>query len=225
LHLAPGLLLLVLMGARHLLLSIPLAAVAFAEAACGGASGSGLFGLGADGGSPDGSPSGDAGARDVSADSPPWPSGCPRVQPTEGAACPKNALRCSFGDSPIPECRSAFYCNGTRWLRSDTFGSCPSTAGCPGAPQSDLQCTKPGEVCPYSDGTLCRCGTDVCSGGTSTWHCTSPSTRPVGCPAIIPNEGEPCTLVNTRCDYEPAVTAVCDDGAWSWLPPGCPGGN
>src|SRR4051794_20055923 len=71
--------------------------------ATGGMGGSGVGGAGGAGGTNAG------------------PTGCPASEPMNGAACAKQDLHCSYGESPFPMCRHRYRCDMGKWAQSGGF--------------------------------------------------------------------------------------------------------
>jgi hypothetical protein len=152
------------------------------------------------------------------------PSGCPASAPA-GQPCTTPDLRCTYGDSVRPECRNEWICNGGTWVTTKALclaappGECTTTV-----PTDGTVCTTDGTVCDYPDGTLClcnACSTGPCAAPPPKWECTPPPTGP-GCPAIVPNDGSPCSAPEgTQCTYgipcgPSGAIATCTNGAWLW---------
>jgi hypothetical protein len=72
--------------------------------------------------------------------------------------------------------------------------SYPST---PPIEEQQRACDAPG-VCPYPDGTACRC--EACAGGWC-WSC-SVAELPFGCPRLPPKTGESCPWTGVLCPYD-----------------------
>jgi hypothetical protein len=77
-----------------------------------------------------------------------------------------------------------------------------------------------GEGCTYGN-SFCYCG---CGGGPCglpfQWQCADPPTTP-GCPAIVPNDGTPCSSQGLQCTYGNVCTSAgalvnCINGLWTW---------
>jgi hypothetical protein len=150
-------------------------------------------------------------------------SSCPGSEPTEGASCAgaPAELRCTYGASVRPECRSVWLCTAGSW--TTTHSACAPTGNDCGTtePAPQTVCTTMGDLCVYGD-SICYCG---CGGGPACispidWKCADPPTTP-GCPAVVPNDGTPCTADGVQCTYGTTCTPSgaqlsCTGGRWFW---------
>ena len=150
-------------------------------------------------------------------------AGCPAAPPAIGSGCGARALDCSFGDSPLPECRRQFSCVRGQWTNGPRYGTCRQSAACPQAqPAQTSACAgrDAGNRCAFPSGALCTCTAEVCGGSGCThlpapqWFCTQVA---AGCPRKVPNAGAVCDAGPQNCEYEYCgVTATCRDGIWVW---------
>ncbi len=151
---------------------------------------------------------------------------CPSTAPAVGAACDPQALVCTFGASPFPECRDQRVCFAGKWSDGVAPGTCretPVSVCPPSVPSGNPACESEelGARCAYDPGTLCTCVSELCGGTGCTqlpspqWYCQSVS---AGCPPLAPNAGTVCDGTHPTCEYEYCgLTARCVDGAWIWL--------
>jgi hypothetical protein len=201
-----------------------LAALLFTAAAgaCGGSVETGAGGSGATGSTTGNGTSGTSGTGGGS------PSGCPVEAPTAAAACEKEALLCTYGEEPRPECRTSAICSGGTWIVNPPLCAQPPPGICPPAvPPNNEVCPSDGVVCTYADGTICGCTTCVagpCMPPPPIWSCGPP---PAGCPTIAPNAGTACAEEGQSCTYGnpcglSGVVAFCTQGSWIWEIVPCP---
>ena len=150
-------------------------------------------------------------------------AGCPAAPPIVGSACGPRGAECSFGDSPLPECRQQFSCVRGQWTKGVSYGTCKQPASCPSAQPAHASAgtsREAGNRCAYPSGALCKCVTELCGGSGCTplpapqWFCTQVA---AGCPRKVPNVGTACGTSAQTCEYEYCgVTAICRDGVWGW---------
>lgn len=161
-------------------------------------------------------------------------TGCPASAPAEGSSCPKPDLRCSFGDSVTADCRDVYACTTRGWYKP------PSQ--CDGTPDACAADQPIGQDCSGSHGMAClQNGTSLClcsecpegdgAGAPchetpAMWSCARPPNAP--CPAVIPNDGTPCSAEGASCTYGfPCVRsggkAACQSGVWTWQSIYCQG--
>jgi hypothetical protein len=163
-------------------------------------------------------------------------SPCPATAPKSGDAC-TSMVTCTYGDSPVGDCRQRFFCNGSTFQDQTTGTICPppGQAGCPAtSPTNGASCGGPSDpeiTCGYPDATVCTCA--ACVGGPAclpsnpkSWHCAGAPAAP--CPASLPNAGSACSLPSgTMCTYGFACggggqATQCTAGAWQWIYLPCP---
>ncbi len=147
--------------------------------------------------------------------------GCPTSRPNAGSSCAgvTDQLQCTYGDTVRPDCRVEIFCDGGSWQEAGT--TCLQAADCGTVePAAHAVCETMGDTCTYGD-TICYCG---CGGGLcavpTQWQCSGPPTTP-GCPAIVPNDGSPCSSDGTQCTYgtpctPSGVAVACTGGNWVW---------
>lgn len=159
---------------------------------------------------------------------------CDIEEPTLGATCTSQGLRCGFGSSVRPDCRRNYLCQGT-WQRSEIFpletlcvappaGQCPDSA-----PVDDTPCgTTSSHPCEFETG-LCFCpGADecfstrgLCPHGERRWSCPRPPAD-LDCPLRVPNEGDGCDAQGVECRYDAdgcgpiARSMFCRNGQWEY---------
>jgi hypothetical protein len=172
-------------------------------------------GLG-DSGAPNDSGPADSATPDGTGPSVAHPS-CPAAAPPQGAPCSASDLRCTWGDDARFGCRTEAQCTSAAW--QVTQPACPSPEpACPATPPSPPDAGEPsctgaqlGLTCVY-DATAYTCA--PCSGSLchaqNLWQT---KTLAPGCPATLPNLGEPCTAAGTACNYN----ACADDQPVSWV--------
>jgi hypothetical protein len=188
-------------------------AAVVAVAACGGS----VVSEGATGGSGAGTTGTGAGTSGTGAGTSSGP--CPPSAPTTNScAGVPNGFRCTYGDSVRPDCRVEWSCLGGQWLTQN--GSCGQGPCAGSEPATGTVCTNMGDVCVYGD-SICECG---CGGGFCgmpvDWQCSGPPTTP-GCPAVVPNDGTPCSANGLQCTYgnvcmQSSAMVSCKNGLWLW---------
>jgi hypothetical protein len=151
---------------------------------------------------------------------------CPTTPPTDGTACSRPSLQCSYGTDPDFHCRRVATCapDTGHWTVQDPEG-CMLDAGapmCPAtAPMTTDSCTSNRQLCAYDNGMRCTCadcppGGPVCMSGPLRWFCDAPSDA--NCPRSMPNLGDPCSVENTQCDYGMCIgngwAVTCQGGVW-----------
>jgi hypothetical protein len=148
---------------------------------------------------------------------------CPSVEPSAGGSCAAEAagFACTYGDSVRPECRNLYVCNEGMWEATGSACVSPPAGDCPASqPSAQTTCANMGDVCTYGD-TICACS---CGGGACippiAWLCTPPPTTS-GCPAVVPNDGTPCSVPGVQCTYGNVCSisgaqVTCTSGLWSW---------
>lgn len=149
-------------------------------------------------------------------------SPCPAAEPSSGKApCSTPDFRCTYGDSVPPECRHEWICTGGFWTTTKDVCIEPPPDVCGGAePATGSMCNGfDGAVCTYGD-DICLCS--ACSGGpcmmNAAWSCAKP---PAGCPAVVPNDGSPCSQPGADCTYgfpcgNSGAHVKCAGGLWKW---------
>ena len=70
---------------------------------------------------------------------------------------------------------------------------------------------------------LCAMNCPAACSDETIWHCFSASD---GCPALLPNQGQPCNN-NLQCSYGTcasgtAISVLCVDGIWAFGLTVCP---
>jgi hypothetical protein len=159
---------------------------------------------------------GDRSAQDQAlADAPPY--ACPAAIPSGTCSQATYPHTCWYGTDARWFCRTSALCaTGGTWQVQPPLAECqsPPPAGCPPSASSPYpDCAvdagvKP--VCVYSD-RYCRCG--FTGGPQPGWTCT---VIPTGCPALPPDEGDPCST-SASCLYYPcSKSAACESGTWHW---------
>jgi len=171
-------------------------------------------------------------------------SACPDEQPSDGSACSPEALICTYGDNPRPECRASARCRSGSWevRPADSCAQPPDDYCPPDPPEGSCQALddnglpagqdgRPGVGdsrvgCAYPKGVFCfcrECPERLCDNGPG-WECTPPPTDSE-CPASVPNVGEPCPTTGLACDYgDPCVSGarrICRLGVWYPLDESC----
>ena len=152
--------------------------------------------------------------------------GCPATVPASGAACPAKGLDCEYGESLIPSCRTHAICEGNgKW--SVAAVKCQSTSpagqnGCPSDVSASGSMCDPkleGKVCDMGGSATCLCSS--CLGGPCMqlprWGCASAPALP--CPALAPNQGQPCPSEGAICNYgvicsSTGARKLCKGGVW-----------
>jgi hypothetical protein len=178
---------------------------------------------------------GSSGPTSTSTSSTAGPSGCPVALPADGAACPKESLGCSYGDSPTADCRDEVTCTSAGWHRLTS--QCNGTPdACTASVAEKVACDDAKRAaCLGAGDVLCVCSTCEGSSGamcnavdaTWRWACVAPPAAPS--PAALPNDGTACGAEGALCSYGfpchgfRGVLAVCEAGAWVWQGRGCPG--
>src|SRR6478736_1529267 len=160
---------------------------------------------------------------------------CPVAPPVDGTPCtpPYTAANgfaeCTYGNDPRPQCRTEAVCKNSTWqVTMTTCSAPPLPAACPSTPQAEPEpCSDTALSCWYEDGSRCWCS--ACSRGSPyplcqtidppQLFCASPS---VGCPAVMPNSGTPCTSPGASCGPDCMRTITCTDGIWQWGGGMCP---
>ncbi len=160
---------------------------------------------------------------------------CPSSPPPLTSACAKG-LVCTYGAHPNADCRVSYTCTDSGWTKKTPI--CDPVTPCKNLPQLPVigkPCTDidagvlSGTACSQTDPKiLCRC---VCIGagcqpGKEEWSCAGPL---VGCPDVLPNQGQPCTKPNPSnscpyygCTFGWATEAKCKNSTWQWFPLSCP---
>jgi hypothetical protein len=149
--------------------------------------------------------------------------GCPAAEPS-GGPCATAGLRCTYGDSVRPECRSDWTCSGGAWTTTKGVCIAPPPGHCPDASPAGASCGgRDGDVCTYGT-TLCvcsQCPTGPCMAPPPKWSCAA---APAGaCPPSAPNDGTPCDAPGAHCSYGfpcggSGAVVDCKDGRWTWDP-------
>lgn len=152
---------------------------------------------------------------------------CPSQAPFTDEPC-KSGLVCSYGVDSRPSCREIFTCSQGAW--SIGISNCAAVEDClslPTGPVVGNACPTPNEYCEYSSHLTCAC--TPCSGvdckASYEWTCLPPPPSP--CPAVPPDEGQPCESVKgNQCTYAfcgvpEYVIATCSSKVWSWQFPPC----
>ena len=152
---------------------------------------------------------------------------CPPQPPVTDVPC-KSGLVCSYGTDSRPSCREVYTCSQGGW--SVALSKCPAVQDCLALPTSPVvgnPCPTPGEYCEFSSHLTCAC--TPCSNtscvSTYEWTCMPPPPSP--CPAVPPDEGQPCESVKgNQCSYAfcgvpEYVFATCSSKIWSWQFPPC----
>jgi len=146
------------------------------------------------------------------------PPACPCEPPVSGDPCDLGSVlnTCTYGTDPRLSCRQQFACVHGQWTETadGTSKLCTPAAECPSTkPSAGTQCDTVPVECAFPDGSICACG--------GTWMCSEPQTA-AGCPALIPNEGTPCSG-NVLCEYDDPCDprTQCVDGVWVWLSGPC----
>ncbi|MFO0660970.1 MAG: hypothetical protein U0165_14230 [Polyangiaceae bacterium] len=125
-------------------------------------------------------------------------------------------------------CRSNLDCAELQYCVTSTLSTEPACTGlgfCQGAGgdagcESDVPCSE-GTMCTRMTGGNCACADD------GHMHCSSEYGEAIACPALEPNNGDPCIHDGLRC-YYPACSAdivdeiSCGSGSWSGRPASCP---
>jgi hypothetical protein len=163
---------------------------------------------------------------------------CPATPPRPASPCASGAA-CSWGDHPLPECRTHAVCTTTlNWTAISPPTYCGGLEpGCPAAAPATFPATCPSTTltCVYGGATRCSC--TPCLGpsfgapnpqacpmnqpvGTPVWFCVAPPALAPPCPAVVPNDGTPCD-VPAGVSCPPAhcgdpFTVVCRNGRWRW---------
>lgn len=94
-------------------------------------------------------------------------------------------------------------------------------------PPNATKCSDVAVSCWYGDGTRCRCS--GCQGGAQypicrpidppEWWCDTPA---AGCPAKVPQAGEPCSTPGASCGRDCDLVVSCEGGVWRWIRGSCP---
>lgn len=154
--------------------------------------------------------------------------GCPSAEPAAEGACSSEGLRCSYGESVVPECRRGYRCLSGSW-QVDGLGCGDGPADCGTAtPPDGAECFEQQALC-VSGESLCVCG--PCGGAGCPdppwgWSCGGSDGQP-GCPAVVPNDGTACASPGAVCHYgvfcASEASVKCLQGTWIWDPPmACP---
>lgn len=154
-------------------------------------------------------------------------TGCPPTDPTVMAACAPEGLRCSYGESVVPECRRGYRCLDGGW-QVDGLGCLDGPPEC-GIPDPDgATCDVQSALCVDGE-RFCVCG--PCGGAGCPdppwgWSCGGVQGDPA-CPAVIPNDGTPCSQDGLDCYYGVMCASdrsiTCEGGEWVWAEPmACP---
>ena len=202
-----------------------------ANASGGSGTGKGTGGASANGGSSNG---GTGNVRTTGERSTPLPRPtCPETPPNKGTSC-TNGLTCSYGDSPLFECRQIARCEDQSWVYDQEGCDWAQPATCPSADPVDGSACDPGDrgfgsalTCVYDDGsTQCRCyGCDRlspqpdCATAGPRWICAGAAID-LDCPLTAPNIGEGCATPGKECEYgDPCsggMDAFCRGGSWDF---------
>jgi hypothetical protein len=198
------------------------------EAGSGGAGTAGAGAAGAPAGGSSGS-AGTAGSMAGAAGSGPPPDTVCPSDPPGNEAC-VSGLSCSYGEDLRSRCRAQYACMNGKWAAMAV--KCPTLIACidrpAGFPKSGDLCSMVGEDCTLDNGpygkVYCRC--DACATGScaQAWECAGP---PAGCPIVVPNDGQPCDMNGSSCQYgncsmANALQVQCTKKIWHWLPVACP---
>jgi hypothetical protein len=147
---------------------------------------------------------------------------CPLSPPTGSTSCAgvPDQLRCTYGDSVLPDCRTPWLCINGSWETTGTGCSEPTDCG-NSEPGPQTVCANMADECTYG-ASICYCG---CGGGPicpppMVWECVGPPTTP-GCPSVVPNDGTPCDAAGAQCTYGESCTSTyavvaCTNGLWLW---------
>lgn len=145
---------------------------------------------------------------------------CPAAIPSGGTCTTaEEGLRCTYGDSVRPECRTDYTCTSGGWATTKNFCE----------PSLDCGTTDPTEGSACTTEGVCEVGNDICvctacAGGpcmpSPTWSCAKPPTT-AGCPATVPNDGTSCTTEGLNCSYglicaQSGAMVDCKNGRWTW---------
>ena len=195
----------------------------------GGGGGGASGGRSGSGGASGGGRSGGGGAGGGSGGAGPVPDATCPTDPPGDEPC-VTGLSCSYGDDLRPRCRSRYQCENGSWTAQ--LAKCTALIACidrmGGIPHANDACTDVGEDCTLDNGAngkvYCRC--DACSGVMCkpTWECAGP---PTGCPLVVPNEGQPCDVNGTSCQYgncnmANGLQVQCTKKTWRWQQLVCP---
>jgi hypothetical protein len=152
---------------------------------------------------------------------------CPATPPGPGASCSKAHLRCTYGDSALPECRATYFCEGSTWAAA--ANDCPEAPACTDGQTNGVACDgSDGARCLRSGTTICICSMcpeGMCHAPPSSWSCALAPGSP--CPPLVPNDGSACSVEGAYCSYGfpcggSGAVADCTAGAWVWAQIGCP---
>ncbi len=129
---------------------------------------------------------------------------CPSARPPNGTACAQEDLLCSWGSDPRFGCREEARCESGAWV--NLTDACPPLprkcpANAPRLPDGGTtECLGLGITCAYGDEayTCATCKGGLCIAGPPQWQT---STLAAGCPDIVPNFGDACSVSGTYCNY------------------------
>jgi hypothetical protein len=137
-------------------------------------------------------------------------------------SCSDEGLLCTYGESPLADCRDRAECRGGAFLAATPACSAPAAASeCPPRRPTQNGCPTVDLLCAWEDGTLCRCYDTGALG--LVWFCEVVPIRGDDCPALVPNAGSLCDPGGpAHCEYGSCqlsahrVVAECSDGSWRW---------
>jgi hypothetical protein len=159
------------------------------------------------------------------AGAPTEPDVCPLHKPTAAEMCAPG-LKCTYGKDVRSQCRDHADCVKGAWDVGLTV--CKAAPACAAAVTPGAVCDANSAGCTYNDTQYCYCSAcigNLC-GPKTVWHCSGGGDEP-NCPALAPNEGQPCTE-QLKCRYgacgyqNTPIDAVCDGQTWSWAGVVCP---
>jgi hypothetical protein len=161
---------------------------------------------------------------------------CPASAFAPGSEC-TTVMQCTWGNDPLPECRSSATCDGARWSYAAPAPYCPTFPPCPGAMPGQQRCSDTSLTCIYRQERAvclclpCQCALPTCDRpcqlrqplGEPQFYCQGwDGDAPGSCPALAPNAGTPCNVppdAVCRIGACGQINASCVNGIWRWSEP------